>query len=187
MRAPGSRSTLSMWPTGRPTGWQRAVGTFSSVAFPEPNLNLTCWRCVFEHASVPVNANVNALSCPNLGEILQQRGDIPELEGERLPVALVALDRRRVIGHDHAVVGDFLIHAQRTHHVHVAVIWESLLELPDPAFDIPKVHVENLPALAEIPDYVIDLFAGTVKHLSYRTLAEIQPVIRILLDTDEPL
>ena len=42
---------------------------------------------------------------------LHQCSDIPELERERLALALVTRDVGRVIGHNHAVVADFLVHA----------------------------------------------------------------------------
>src|SRR2546423_1329544 len=62
---------------------------------------------------------------------LDQRLNIPEGERERLVPVRVALDGRRVVRHEHAVVANFLVDAQRLEHVHVAVVGERLLEVEE--------------------------------------------------------
>src|SRR5207249_1653996 len=55
------------------------------------------------------------------------------------------------------------------------------------AADVAEVDVEDLAARAEPPDHVVHLLAGLLQHLADRPLAEVQPVIRTLLDADESL
>src|SRR5207247_10820065 len=75
----------------------------------------------------------------------------------------------------------------RLQHVHVAVIDERFLKIEEPAADVAEMDVEDLLASAEPADDVEDLIARLLEHLSDRTLAEVEAVVRALGDGDEPL
>ena len=56
-----------------------------------------------------------------------------------------------------------------------------------PPFDVAEVDAEDLLARSEVADHVEDLLAGLLELLGHGALAEVQAVIRALLDRDEPL
>ena len=60
---------------------------------------------------------------------LNERLDVSEGEGEGLFAGVVAIDFRDVVGHQHAVVADFLIGADGADHIDVAVVGEGLAEV----------------------------------------------------------
>src|SRR5207248_9652607 len=80
-----------------------------------------------------------------------------------------------------------LVGPDRLPHVHVALIGVDLPEVVAAAPDVAEVDVDDLPAGAEPPDHVEDLFPGPLQQLTDGPLAEVEPVVRALPDPDEPL
>src|SRR5262249_3576035 len=147
------------------TRWERLT---TQLSLPQPNIK----------RATPGRAPGSPFAASPLGaDQLDQRLDVAEREGERLRLPRVALDLRRVVGHDHAVVTDLLVDAHAADHVHVAVVGERLAEVEEAALDVAEVDVEDLPAAAEPADDLVDLLARLLEHLGHRPLAEVQAVI----------
>src|SRR5690349_10363549 len=79
---------------------------------------------------------------------------------ERLLSALIGVDARHVVRHQHSVVADFLISPGGLEHVHIAIVGESLREIEKASADIPEVHIEYPLPTAEITDDIVDLLVG---------------------------
>jgi hypothetical protein len=94
---------------------------------------------------------------------------------------------RHVVGHHHALVADFLQGPHDRDHVHVAFVGEDFLEVVAAATDVADVDVEDLLPRAEVADDVVDLGRRLLQHLGGRAQAQVQPVVRALLDGDEAL
>ena len=92
-----------------------------------------------------------------------------------------------MIGHEHVFVADLFVGPNGLKHVDIPLVREDFDKVADPPADVSEVDVENLVALSEVPDHVVDLFARAVEHLGHRALAEVQAVVLVLVHRDELL
>src|SRR5580658_2856484 len=108
-------------------------------------------------------------------------------ECERLQGARVGLCQRYMIGHEHILIPDFLVHLDRFHKIDIAFVREDLHKVIAVPANVAKVYVEDLLALTEVADHVEDLHAWILKILGDSSLAEVQSMIGALTDRDELL
>jgi hypothetical protein len=92
-----------------------------------------------------------------------------------------------VIGHQQISVAGFFVHLNRLDEIDVALVGEHFHEIVAVSANVAEVYVEDFAARSEIADHVEDLPAGVGRHVGNRALAEVQAVIRTLLDGDELL
>src|SRR5918995_3552238 len=109
--------------------------------------------------------------------------DVAQREREALHVIGIAVDVRDMIRHQHAVVADLLVGARRLQHVDAAVVDERLAEVQIAPVDVAEVDVEDLPF--EAANHVVDLHVRILELFRYGALAEVQAVVRALLDLHE--
>ena len=92
-----------------------------------------------------------------------------------------------VVGHDHVAVAHLLEGAQRLEHVHVALVGEHFHEVAEAALDVAEVDVEDLVALAEVADHVVDLRGRVLQRLREAAEAEVEAVAGALVEVDQLL
>src|SRR5271154_1388242 len=96
---------------------------------------------------------------------LNQRLDVAEGEREGLLAAVISVDFRDMIRHQHPVVADFLVGSNGADHVHVAIVGKSLAKVEKAAFNIAEMDIEDLFPLAEIADDVVNFLVRILEHL----------------------
>src|SRR5262245_35300087 len=94
-----------------------------------------------------------------------QRFDVTKGVSKCLVAMRVRFDVWYVIRHHHPFVTNLLVDPHRLEHVNITIVDERLLKIQELAFDVPEVHVEDLLALTEVPDYVKNLSPGILQHL----------------------
>src|SRR5262249_28132963 len=82
-----------------------------------------------------------------------------------------------MIGHQHAVISNFLVGADGAQKINISIVREGFFEVQESAFDVPEVDVKNLSASAKVADHVADLRVRILETLGNRSLAKIQAVI----------
>ena len=90
-----------------------------------------------------------------------------------------------MIGHEHVGIADLLVDVNGLHEIDVAFVGIDLDEVVAMAADIAEVHVEDLLARAEVADDIEDFDARILEIFRDGSLAEVEAVIRALLDGDE--
>jgi len=94
---------------------------------------------------------------------------------------------RHVVGHQHVLVVDLVERPHDLEHVHVPLVGVHFQEVVPSSPDVAEVDVEDLLSDSEIADDVVDLRPWVIEHLCGGAEAEIETVIRALLDGSELL
>ena len=90
-----------------------------------------------------------------------------------------------MVGHQHSIVPDLLVGADHLDEIDVPAIRECLLKVQKATLDVAKVDVEDLLLATQIADHLVDLLVGILEHFGYRSLAEIEAVVRAGVHVDK--